>query len=496
MNRRWFSQIVSSPWGIFVLLILLVSLTDLFLMRLMKQFFNPGALTEIQWDMLNALLLAVVATPVLYLLVLRKMRNDLAERNRITRELEIHQRELEEIVHDRTDALAQAKEAAETASLEKSHFLSEISHEIRTPMNAIIGWNYLLQKEIHDPKYQVQLGKMGEAANHLLKIINHMIDLSRIESGQCVLEETDFMLPDLIDQIVERLDEAASDKGLSLRVELDPAIPPQLHADSLRIGQILVNFLTNAIRFSNDGEIVIRTRLEDEIAQRVKVCFEVEDHGVGMNVEQQTRLFQRYAQPEARSMGSTGLGLLITRQLAALMGGEVGVISKLGEGSTFWMSIYMGKVESTLRLADTAKTLLYDHPKSVLLEHYHGSRILLAEDDLFNQEVTCELLNGIGLQVDVAANGKEAVEKVLANHYAIVLMDVQMPVMNGLDATCRIRQMFNSSTLPILALTANASDEDRNECMNAGMNDYIVKPVDPDALYSILLFWLRKTDKK
>lgn len=496
MKSKKLLILLSSPLGLVTVLGALIAVVDFLLILIIHDVLVPAIFTEKAWNYIDATLLVLVVAPALYFLVFRKMQEHIIERRHIAEELEQHRNHLEEQLQTRTAELVQARDAAESASHAKSTFLAKMSHEIRTPMNAIIGWNYLLQKQITEPKPHGQLLKVGEVAHHLLKVINDILSLSRIEAGMCNLEKADFDVARMIDHTVGMLVEWASSKGLRLIVEIDPAVPSHLHADSLRLGQILFNFVSNAIKFSDKGKITIRAKVVEDMAQRVLLRIEVEDQGVGLTPEQQAMMFHAFApadESSARKFDGTGLGLVITRQLATLMGGNVGVKSEPDVGSTFWISAYMGKVANRTQYTDSLKALLLEHPLRIMAQHFTGARLLLAEDDPFNQEVALELLSETGLLVDVVDNGRQAVERVLAGDYALVLMDMEMPVMDGLAATRVIRQSPGKSALPILAMTANAFDNDRQRCIDAGMNDHISKPVDPDMLYSVLLHWLQKS---
>jgi PAS domain S-box-containing protein len=438
---------------------------------------------------------------------------DLAERNRADAELERHRYHLEELVELRTAELAEAKEGAEAASRAKSTFLANMSHEIRTPMNAILGLTYLLLQEITDSRQRAQLGKVNDAAQHLLGIINDVLDLSKIEVGRLTLEETDFSLLEVIDDTLNLLDERIRAKGLHLRRQIDPAIPACLRGDPLRLGQVLLNFVSNAVKFSERGNISVRARLVESVGTTALLRLEVADQGVGLSSEQQARLFQPFVQADqstTRKYGGTGLGLAICQRLATLMHGEVGVCSEPGVGSTFWLNVRLQRPQAGApalagdlpAAADRSAAQASVQPlpaDQIRRPHYRNLRLLLVEDDLVNQEVARALLLAVGLQVDVVGNGAQAVERLRATEpgsaddYALVLMDMQMPVMDGPEATRLIRQLPGRGLLPIVALTANAFDDDRQRCLEAGMNDHLAKPTNPTRLYEMLLRWLPAT---
>jgi two-component system, sensor histidine kinase and response regulator len=528
------------------------------------------------------------------------------------------------------EEISLAKEVAEEATRMKSDFLANMSHEIRTPLNAIIGLSHLALQASPTPRQRDYLLKVQGAGRHLLGVINDILDFSKVEAGKLDLEHSDFELEKLLDNTGNLISEKSHAKGLELVFEVAPDVPRNLVGDSLRLGQILLNYANNAVKFTDKGEIVVSVRASERTDRDVLLHFRVQDTGIGLTPEQTGRLFQSFSQADAsttRKFGGTGLGLAICQRLAELMGGEVGVESELGKGSTFWFSARLGigavtrrelvpvpdlrgrralvvddsdharavirdmlesmtfltsevssgaaAVDEVLRASrsghpydvvyldwrmpgmdgmETARrirslefasppmflmvtaygreevikeaagagiqnvlvkpvspSILFDSTMSVLggrlaesaapdvprgraddrLEAMRGARILLVEDNDINQQVARELLQDAGLSVEVADNGEVALELARKSSFDLVFMDMQMPVMDGVTATRELRKLEGMEQLPIVAMTANAMEQDRRKCIEAGMNDFLIKPIDPGDMQAILLRWAR-----
>ena len=383
-------------------------------------------------------------------------------------------------------AMHDAKLAAERAMAARSRFLANMSHEIRTPMNAILGFTRLLENENPTPAQADRLGKIDMAARHLLVLIDDILDLSRIEAGGLKLEERDFDLGQLFADVGSLIGPGARAKGLRLNIDMDH-MPERVSGDVTRLRQALLNYANNALKFTEKGFITLRVSLIDEGEGVMLARFEVEDSGIGIAPDVLPRLFTMFEQADAsitRRYGGAGLGLAIARRLAEAMGGQAGASSAPG-GSTFWFT-------ARLKRSTGARDTTVRPSSRDFLPQFGGraTRILLVEDNEINKEVAVELLRAVGLEVLTARDGRDALEKVRAGPVDLVLMDVQMPVMDGMEATREIRKLAGWERKPIVALTAAVFDENRRACLDAGMNDFVSKPVDPAQLYATLARWL------
>ncbi len=445
---------------------------------------------------LDASLLVVVLFPVLYFLVFRPMSSLIAQQMRMSADLErtnqlLHQEATErekvvEKIATLNRELITITNEAESANRAKTSFMANISHEIRTPLHVITGLGHLLIRDSVSPLQQQRLDQLCATSDHLLSLINDILDLSKIEADQLILDDDPFRLGTVIDRTQKVVGELAREKGLTLVLDIAPALRDvTLRGDAVRLSQILINLGSNAVKFSDRGSIHIGMKVLDESETSLSLGFAVQDNGIGIAPEDQVRIFRPFEQADlsaTRKFSGTGLGLTICQRLVSMMGGTIRLDSQPGGGSTFSFDLTLSKGASVPEAPSLA----------VLAPTIAGTRVLVAEDNLLSQEIMLEMLEDLGCLADIAVDGVEAVERAREHTYDLILMDMQMPRMDGLEATRSIRALAAYRDTPIIAVTANAFVEDRQRCLDAGMNGHLTKPVTPASLAAVFRQWLHK----
>ena len=434
------------------------------------------------WGLMSATVLMVDGEPCIL-----SVTRDISEMKAAREELERYHDELEERIAQRTTQLEDAKAAAEAANAAKSAFLANMSHEIRTPLNVISGMAHLIRRGGLTAEQSVRLDKLLGASQHLLQTLDAVLDLSKIEAGKVELEMKPVRVETIVANVVTMVRERADARHLHLHVSTEATLP-ELMGDAGRLQQALLNLTSNAVKFTEQGSITVNVRAAERRPHDVLVRFEVVDTGIGVDPAALPRLFEPFEQADnstTRIYGGTGLGLAITRKLAEIMGGGVGAISAPGAGSTFWFSARL-----PLSPDATGPHVAMEDAERALRTRHSGKRLLIVEDDPLNREITSMMLSDLGFEVDIASDGSEAMRAARGSHYALIIMDMQMPNMDGLEATRALRRMRDFANVPVIAMTANAFAEDRRRCLEAGMSDFIAKPASPDVLFRTVLKWL------
>ncbi|AMK78627.1 MULTISPECIES: response regulator [Methylomonas] len=420
-------------------------------------------------------------------LSLRQRERDIQQLNTL---LESKVQERTQQVQSLNSALEERAKQAEAASKAKTLFLNAMSHELRTPMSAIIGFSHLLLQKITDPGVANQLSSIRKAANHLSDTINEILEFTQIESGGMTKVSNDLDLADIFRHVNESTEDQALAKNLRYSSRIDPNIPRHLIGDPLKLEQVLRNLTANAIKFTREGSVTLEAWLIDRSEHAVDLRFTVQDTGIGIESAKLEHIFKPFEQADSgltRQYGGVGLGLSINRKLIEMIGGTMGVASEVGVGSKFWVAL-------KLKLGKPPIDQQFSLPPLQMLRGLAPKpRILLVDDDRINQSIFSMFLEDAGLPFHIASDGTEAVSNAQIHAYDLILMDVQMPIMNGLDATRAIRQLPEKALTPIVAISANAFDEDRARCVEAGMNAFLAKPVLPEPFYAELAKWLMKS---